>query len=66
MSADIVDHPAYQSLTSLKESVEAFTYLADITPDDDADKSVKTVLAKRLKSDFDKHYVDVLKALFND
>ncbi len=60
---ELIEQPTYKTLLKLKQSVEAFLYLADITPDDDADKPVKSVVASRLKKDFEKHYVEVLKSL---
>lgn len=66
MSTDtILDNPLYLTLQELKQAVEAFTYLAENTPDNDADHAIKNVLARRLGDDFEKHYLETLRALHN-
>ena len=63
MQTDLLNNPIYQTLNRLKQCVEAIEYYADITPENDLEKSLKVVVAERLKTDFDKHYVDIIKLL---
>ena len=60
---NVVDDPVYKNLCALKQTVEAVYYLASITPLDDEDYSIKSVLAERLKTDFDKLYIDTIQTL---
>ncbi len=63
MQTDLLNNLIYQTLNRLKQCVEAIEYNADITPENDLEKSLKVVVAERLKTDFDKHYVDIIKLL---
>lgn len=63
MQTDLLNNPIYQTLNRLKQCVEAIEYYAGITPENELEKSLKVVVAERLKTDFDKHYVDIITLL---
>lgn len=63
MSETSIDNPLYQSFTALRESVEAFIHLAEISVIDEPETALKQVLATRMKTDLEAHFINVAKAI---
>ena len=66
MQQDDNQNKLYTSLQNLKTSVDSLVYLSDITPCNDDDYAIKSILVNNLRNNFESVYVEVADLLHTD